>query len=64
MVMEKRPKRVRKPKRRRIVKAKHGQTVKIAADSEVNVHIIHGHGRRVWLEVVSVGVDAAPPIMQ
>ena len=56
MVMEKRPKRVRKrkPKRRRIIKAKHGAKVKVPSDSVINVHIVHGHGRRVWLEVVPV----------
>ena len=65
MVTEKRPKRVRKrkpkPSGRKIVKAKHGDTLNVPANSEVNIHIEHGKGRRVWLEVVPVGLDDAPP---
>ena len=46
--------RKRKPPRRRLIKAKHGDKFKVPEQSEINVHIVHGHGRRVWLEVVPV----------
>jgi hypothetical protein len=57
MVTEKRPKRVRrrrkpKPSGRKIVKAKHGESLHIDGPSVINVHMVYGRGRIAYLEIV------------
>lgn len=56
MVKADRKKRRRKPKPsgRKVVMVRHGDKLPVSAESEINVHIRHGEGRRVWLEVVPV----------
>lgn len=61
MVTERRPKRKRrarkrkpKPSGRKTYMARHGEQITVDQPSEISVHIRHGNGRRIWLEVVPI----------